>query len=226
MTGNKKIALLRKKRREDKNRIEWALISRSKPQKVLKWFGTKKPSAERVQKEENRIQWFKHKGEEIINEIHKVSGVLYERGIIHIADALIGCIESMVNQEPQDKNAIRLGRIINLLQKKGESEVAEVLDALLPDVLSFKNIKVKTEFKPTARPIKRISALRAYNVAVLLRKKYLQGEIYETDFEYSKMQELESLLKAGFVLPRPSSYKKLPKDADSWWKHFSKRGDK
>lgn len=54
-------AVLRKKRRKDKGRSEWALMD-SKGERVLKWFGPEKPSEERVEKEERRIQYFKHKG--------------------------------------------------------------------------------------------------------------------------------------------------------------------
>lgn len=56
-----RFSVLRKKHREDKDRTEWALMD-SKGQKVLKWFGEKKPSDERVKKEERRIQYFKHQG--------------------------------------------------------------------------------------------------------------------------------------------------------------------
>jgi hypothetical protein len=52
--------MLRKKYNEDKDRTEWALIS-EKNGKVLKWFGPEKPSKETVQKEEDRINYFKHK---------------------------------------------------------------------------------------------------------------------------------------------------------------------
>lgn len=54
-------SVLRKRRREDKDRTEWALMD-SKGEKVLKWFGPEKPSDERVKKEERRIQYFKHQG--------------------------------------------------------------------------------------------------------------------------------------------------------------------
>ena len=51
--------------REDKSRKEWALVSRKPDKKtgkrrVLYWFGLKKPSKERVQKQEKRITYFKH----------------------------------------------------------------------------------------------------------------------------------------------------------------------
>ncbi len=54
-----RFSVLRKKRREDKDRTEWALMD-SKGQKVLKWFGEERPSDERVKKEERRIQYFKY----------------------------------------------------------------------------------------------------------------------------------------------------------------------
>ena len=61
-------SILRKKYREDKDRSEWALVSK-KGGKVLKWFGEQKPSEERVKKEEQRIQYFKHKNGSIIHEM-------------------------------------------------------------------------------------------------------------------------------------------------------------
>lgn len=39
---------------------EWKLMSKSNPDKVLKNFGSKKPSQEAVNKEERRVQYFKH----------------------------------------------------------------------------------------------------------------------------------------------------------------------
>lgn len=53
-------AVLRQKYHEEKDRQEWALMD-SKGERVLKWFGTRKPSDEAVLKEERRIQYFKHK---------------------------------------------------------------------------------------------------------------------------------------------------------------------
>ena len=53
--------MLVKRFRAKTKRKEWALVSRTKPHKVLKWFGTKKPSKGRVLKEERRVQFFKHR---------------------------------------------------------------------------------------------------------------------------------------------------------------------
>ena len=60
------------KKNDKSGKTEWALISKKDPNKVLKWFGGTKPSAETVQKEEKRIQWFKHKG-----SIDKKAGEFY-----------------------------------------------------------------------------------------------------------------------------------------------------
>ena len=47
-----------KKYREETKQDEWALVSRKKPDKVLKWFGEEKPSKEAVEKEDKRVQYF------------------------------------------------------------------------------------------------------------------------------------------------------------------------
>ena len=50
---------MRKTRGKGKrNRMEWGLFSKSNPKKVLKWFGTKKPSKKEVAKEERRVHSF------------------------------------------------------------------------------------------------------------------------------------------------------------------------
>jgi hypothetical protein len=57
----KEAKLVRRYNKKHK-RTEWALVSRSDPKKILRWFGPHKPSEERVLSEERRVQWFKHKG--------------------------------------------------------------------------------------------------------------------------------------------------------------------
>jgi hypothetical protein len=41
-------------------KVEWALLSTSKPGKVLQYFGSKKPSPATVAKAESRVEMFKH----------------------------------------------------------------------------------------------------------------------------------------------------------------------
>jgi len=219
-----KIAILRKKYNKNTKKTEWALLSRAKPHKVLKWFGAQKPSQKRITEEEKRIQYFKNAAENIITEMHKVSGDLRHKGIVHIADAVTNCITSVIRNLSQDENAIRLGKIIALLQKKGEANLAERLDALLPDIISCREIEVDKFIEVDESEFKvRVSALRAYNIAKLLKEKYMLGELDASDFEYAKMRELETLLKTGFILPMPKTYNDLPQDVDNWWDHFEKK---
>lgn len=42
------------------DRREWALVSKKDNDKVLEWYGVRKPSEERVKKTERRVQYFKH----------------------------------------------------------------------------------------------------------------------------------------------------------------------
>ena len=52
--------MLMRRKNERTGKVEYALVSRSNPSKVLQWFGPKKPSNERVAKVERRVQYFKH----------------------------------------------------------------------------------------------------------------------------------------------------------------------
>lgn len=221
-----KIAMLRRKYNEKTKKTEWALLSKSKPHKVLRWFGARKPSDEHVHEEEKRIQYFKHAAENVVTEMHSVSGELRKKGIIHIADAITNCVSSIIKNHPQDENAIRLGKIINLLQKKGESNLSERLDAILPDILTCRGVEIDKIIEVDESEFRvRISALRAYNIAKLLQQKFVLGELNNADFEYAKMKELETLLKTGFIMPTPTTYKKLPTDADNWWDHFENKNE-
>jgi len=55
-----KRAILKQKKNENTGKVEWALVSRKNPDKVLKWFGVGKPTEEEVKKEERRVQFFKN----------------------------------------------------------------------------------------------------------------------------------------------------------------------
>jgi hypothetical protein len=185
-------------------------------------FGCYSSEAE-AKKRLGQIYMFKGKKAELLEILIKVSDDLDRRGIIHIADALTGCIQSIASEDSESQSVIKLGKIICLLEKKGESELAETVDALLPDVLKLECVDCDVEIP---KPRKRISSLRAYNIVETLHKKYLECIIEKDSFEYSKMEELKSMLKQGFSsFPMPLSYEKLPEDADNWWDHFSKRGD-
>lgn len=49
-----------KKLNKNTDKKEWALVSRKDPKKILKWFGPEKPSEDEVQKEEKRVNYWKH----------------------------------------------------------------------------------------------------------------------------------------------------------------------
>ena len=53
------------KKNKNTNKTEWALISKSNPDQILKWFGEKKPSDKTVSKEEKRVQYWKSKGSKV-----------------------------------------------------------------------------------------------------------------------------------------------------------------
>ena len=65
----KKISILIQKINKNTGNKEYALVSKNDRSKVLRWFGIKKPSEERVLKEEKRIQYFKHLKSKVINKI-------------------------------------------------------------------------------------------------------------------------------------------------------------
>jgi hypothetical protein len=216
MGGIKKIARIVKRKNE------WCVIGHKKDKsgnyRNHGCFNTRDEAKKRL----NQIQGFKHNKAVLLKVLVKVSDDLDKRGIIHIADALTGCIQSIASEDAESQSVIKLGKIICLLEKKGEGELAETIDSMLPDVLKLECIDCDVEIP---KPRKRISALRAYNIVNMLHKKYLECMIDENSFEYSKMQELRSMLKQGFLFPAPLSYEELPEDTDNWWDHFSKRGD-
>jgi hypothetical protein len=53
--------MLRKVRHSKSGESMWALVSKSKPGKVLEYFGKEKPSKETFNSAERRVQYFKHK---------------------------------------------------------------------------------------------------------------------------------------------------------------------
>lgn len=63
----KVLAHLVQKHNDKTDQTEWAFVS-EKSDKVLKWFGTQKPSKEEVEKEERRVQYFKHANSDIVDE--------------------------------------------------------------------------------------------------------------------------------------------------------------
>jgi hypothetical protein len=180
-------------------------------------------SKEEATKRLGQIYMFKHKKAELLDTIIEVSDELTDKGMFHIADALAGCMEAIALESIEDNTVLKLGKIVGILQKKGESEVAERIDAMLPELLCFGDCGCTTD-APTHKV--RMTADKAYKMANSLKAKYLNGAVDEKSFEYAKMKELESMLKMGFLLPPPIDYKELPTGSKNWWEHFTNRGAK
>jgi hypothetical protein len=179
-------------------------------------YDTKEEAKERL----GQIYMFKHKKAELFDTIINISDELENKGMIHIADALAGCMEAIVLENSNGNTVLKLGKIINLLHKKGEVDIAEKIDAILPDMLCFEDCGCTEETPKKSR----MSADRIYKLAMELKKKYQHGLIDEKSFEYKKMKEFESVLRIGFLLPPPNDYKELPNDSENWWQHFENRG--
>ena len=63
LEGMTKLSVLKRLKRTTRgkgkrDRMEWALVSKSNPKKILKWFGPDKPSKKEVAKEERRVHAF------------------------------------------------------------------------------------------------------------------------------------------------------------------------
>jgi hypothetical protein len=184
-------------------------------------FGCYESQAE-AKKRLGQIYAFKHKKALLLNIVTSVSDELVNKGIIHLADAVINCGEDIAAEDFSENTAIKFGKVTGLLEKKGEGELAEQLDAIIPEILAFGEYTDED----AAPNKKRLPADRVYSMARKLKEKYLIGLIDQESFEYSKFKEFESMLKTGFLLPAPPSYESLPDDADNWWDHFANRGKK
>lgn len=76
--------LRRKTRGKGKrDRMEWALVSKKNPKKILKWFGPEKPSKKMIAKEERRIHAFSS-----INNINNIDEVTMKKELIMMANHL------------------------------------------------------------------------------------------------------------------------------------------
>ena len=77
-----KAAVLIQKHNDNTGQTEWALVSKKDHDKVLEWYGAKKPSDETVGKTEQRVQYFKHKGGSasafLPEELHKLKHSSWE----------------------------------------------------------------------------------------------------------------------------------------------------
>lgn len=86
-------AKLEKRLNKNTNQKEWALVSRRNPNKILKWFGTSKPTDEEVAIEEERVRYYVN-----LNKSTKVAAatqIELEAGLTDFASKLLNFVKSL-----------------------------------------------------------------------------------------------------------------------------------
>lgn len=195
-------------------------------------FGCYKTKDE-AKKRLGQLYFFKGRG--ALDAFIQAADELDSRGMLHLADALTDCFELVIAAslgDPAESGlaSAKLGKVVAVLERKGEHELADRLDAILPDMLDLEagsfschecpddEVLVRVSRRPAHR---HMSADRLYKLAVKLRRLYSEGVVDEKSFEYKKYREFRYMLRTGFLLPAPDG-QGVPKDADSWWDHFEK----
>ena len=157
---------------------------------------------------------------ELLDKIDFIATALDQKSLIHLSDALMDCMDAIAQEKIKERDVLmRVSKIATFLDKRGESVLAEQLDELLPDIIGFKRVGTVSRL-PKKR--KYMVADQAYSLVKKFQHQYAVGLIDSGSFEYNKMKELESMLKMGFLLPSPNSYKSFPTDSKNWWDHFKK----
>lgn len=195
-------------------------------------FGCYKTKAA-AKKRLGQIYFFKGRG--ALDSFVQVADELDNRGMLHLADAVMDCLEHVVAASLGDADdaapaSVKLGKVAALLERKGEYELADRLDGVLPDVLDLEagaspcpdcpddEVSIVSSRRSCHR---HMPADRVYKMAVKLRKLYVEGIVDEHSFEYKKYREFRYMLRTGFLLPAPDKGG-IPKNADNWWDHFEK----
>ncbi len=103
-----KEAILKQLKRKPKDgkgsgRMEWALVSKSNPKKILRWFGPQKPSHERIVKEERRIHSFSSldNGDSMIKDLIILANNLDSAGLLKEADLLDSIIKESAKKKSE-----------------------------------------------------------------------------------------------------------------------------
>lgn len=195
-------------------------------------FGCYKSKAA-AKKRLGQIYFFKGRG--ALDSFVQVADELDSRGMLHLADAVMDCLEHVVAASLGDAAegtlaSVKLSKVAALLEHKGEYDLADRLDSVLPDVLDLEagasscpdcpddEISITSSRRSCHR---HMSADRVYKMAVKLRKLYTEGVVDEKSFEYKKYREFRYMLRTGFLLPAPDKGG-IPTDVDNWWDHFEK----
>ena len=114
----KESRLVKKKRttrgKGKKDRVEWALVSKTNPKKILRWFGPRKPSKKRVAKEERRVHSFAS-DDLVVKKLIVLANELDSRGLIKEADVVDQLIIKAHFEPASNRKRKRLDRIGRLI---------------------------------------------------------------------------------------------------------------
>lgn len=123
--SSKAESTLIKKHNKKTDRQEWALVSKNDHDKVLEWYGPKKPSAERVQKTERRVQYFKHVNASIepATGRQRSGDKLNLKQALEIRDNGYRSRDGQHDYQPEEVDA----RIFELQARKDERDLEEEL---------------------------------------------------------------------------------------------------
>ena len=115
-----------------KRKNKWCIRSHKKDKdgkyKMLGCFDTK----EKAKKHLKQIYFFKHKKAMLLNMMTDVIDKIESKGFYHIADAINICMEAFATNKADEQTAIKLMKIANILEKKGEFELNEQIDSVIP----------------------------------------------------------------------------------------------
>jgi len=216
-----------------KRKGKWCVIGHKKGKggkhKVFGCYNSKEKAKKRL----GQIYFFKSHG--ALDRLLEAADEMDSRGMLHLADAVEACVETVVSMGLDDGNpaSVRIGKIVSLLEKRGEHDLAEKVDAAVPDIIDVESgrecgecpdMEVFAMSRRIGGSFVR-TADRMYKTAIELRRIWNEGAVGDDSFEHRKMRELRCVLKTGFLAPPPPGCK-VPKGFVSWWDYFNKAGDK
>jgi hypothetical protein len=173
----KESRLVKKKRttrgKGKKDRMEWALVSKTNPKKILRWFGTRKPSKKRVADEERRVRSFAS-DDLIAKKLIVLANELDDRGFVKEADAIDGLIlktsHDFEDDEEEEKEPIEKLLTVFFLQSANMGiQLADMTPGLEKLTEDMKQLK-----KNVNEYIKYYDALNMPLVAVVSIKTNLE----------------------------------------------------
>ncbi|MFA5048472.1 MAG: hypothetical protein WC516_05625 [Patescibacteria group bacterium] len=118
-----------------KRKNKWCVLSHKRDKDgKRRGFGCY-DSKEKATKRLQQLQFFKHRKAILLNIMTTAVDRLESKGIIHIADVVDLCTEEIAAGAAGEKTAIKLMKVVNLLEKNGEFDLAEQIDFVIPEIL-------------------------------------------------------------------------------------------